>query len=66
MDLVYNKENKTWSAVTGTESVDLIQLNDNGTATINMQNGTSMTVTPDSEGVSNLRNAYMGISFASR
>ena len=57
MDLVYNKENKTWSAVTGTESVDLIQLNDNGTATINMQNGTFMTVVPDMQGVASVRAA---------
>ena len=66
MDLVYDKENKTWSAVTGTETVELIQLNDNGTATINMQNGTCMTVVPDSEGVASVQAAYMGISFASR
>ena len=66
LDLVYNQENRTWNAVTETESFELVRMNEDGTATINMQNGTSMTVTPDSEGVSSLRNAYMGLSFACR
>lgn len=66
LDLVYNEENSTWSAETGTESYELVRLNEDGTATVNMQNGTSMTVTPDSEGVSSLRDAYMGLSFACR
>ena len=66
LDLVYNEENNTWNAVTETESFELVKMNEDGTATINMQNGTSMTITPDSEGISSLRNAYMGISFACR
>ena len=66
LNLVYNEENSTWNAVTETESYELVKLNEDGTATINMQNGTSMTVTPDSEGISSLRDAYMGLSFACR
>lgn len=57
MNLVYNETNKTWSAVTENESVELIQMNDDGTATINMQNGTSMTITPDMQGVASVRAA---------
>ena len=57
MDLVYNKDSKTWSAVTENESVELVQMNDNGTATINMQNGTFMTVVPDMQGVASVRAA---------
>ena len=66
LDLVYNQENKSWNAVIENESFELVKMNDDGTATINMQNGTSMTVTPDSEGVASVKAAYMGISFASR
>ena len=67
MDLVYNKDTKTWSAVTENESVELIQMNDNGTATINMQNGTSMTVVPDMQGVASVRTAAnMDIFYAFR
>ena len=67
MNLVYNDTNKTWSAVTENESVELIQMNDDGTATINMQNGTSMTVTPDMQGVASVRAAAnSSIFFAAR
>lgn len=66
LDLVYNKENKSWNAVTESESFELVKMNEDGTATINMQNGTSMTVVPDSEGIASVRAAHMGISFASR
>lgn len=66
LDLVYNKENKSWNAVTESESFELVKMNDDGTATINMQNGTSMTVTPDSEGIASVHAASMGVSFALR
>lgn len=66
LDLVYNKENKSWNAVTESESFELVKMNDDGTATINMQNGTSMTVTPDSEGIASVRAASIGVSFALR
>ena len=66
LDLVYNKENNSWNAVTENESFELIRINNDGTATVNMQNGTCMTVVPDSEGVASVQAAYMGISFASR
>ena len=67
MDLVYNAENNTWNAVYGDESVELIKMNNDGTATINMQNGTSMTVVPDMQGVASVRAAAnMGVFFADR
>ena len=66
LNLVYNKENKSWNAVTESENFELVKMNDDGTATINMQNGTSMTVTPDSEGIASVRAASMGVSFALR
>lgn len=64
--LVYDQENKSWNAVKENQSFELVKMNDDGTATINMQDGTSMTVNPDSEGVASVRAAYMGVSFASR
>lgn len=67
MNLVYNEANKTWNAVTENESIELIKMNDDGTATINMQNGTSMTVTPDMQGVASVRAAAnSSVFFAAR
>lgn len=63
MDLVYNKESKTWNAVTETENIELVKMNDNGTVSINMQNGTSMTVMPDMQGVAAARAAIGSTSF---
>ena len=63
LDLVYNEENKTWNAVTETENVELVKMNDDGTATINMQNGTSMTVMPDMQGVAAARIAAGSSTF---
>ncbi len=67
MDLVYNAETKTWNAVTATENIELVRMNENGTVSINMQNGTSMTVMPDMQGVAAARAAIGNtIFFASR
>lgn len=63
MDLVYNKESNTWNAVTETENIELVKMNDNGTVSINMQNGTSMTVMPDMQGVAAARAAIGSTSF---
>ncbi|MBQ8520224.1 MAG: DUF3332 domain-containing protein [Bacteroides sp.] len=57
MNLVYNEETKTWNAVTSTENIELLRMNENGTVSINMQNGTSMTVMPDMQGVAAARAA---------
>lgn len=57
MNLVYNEETKTWNAVTATENIELIRMNENGTVSLNMQNGTSMTVMPDMQGVASARAA---------
>lgn len=62
MDLVYNQETQTWNAVTDTEDIELVKINNNGTVSINMQNGTSMTVMPDMQGVAAAR-AAIGSTF---
>ena len=63
MDLVYNQETQTWNAVTDTENIELVKINNNGTVSINMQNGTSMTVMPDIQGVATARAAIGSTSF---
>ena len=63
MDLVYNQETQTCNAVTDTENIELVKINNNGTVSINMQNGTSMTVMPDMQGVAAARAAIGSTSF---
>lgn len=63
VDLVYDKEKNTWSAVADGKSFELVKLNENGTATVSMQDGTSMTVTPDAQGVATARMATGGLLF---
>lgn len=55
VDLVYNKEKNTWNAVADGQSFELVKINDDGTATMSLQNGTSMTVVPDAQGVAAAR-----------
>ncbi|MGL5937686.1 MAG: DUF3332 domain-containing protein [Phocaeicola sp.] len=63
VDLTYNETTKTWSATSEGESADLVTLNENGSATVYMGNGTSMTVMPDEQGVTNARLATGGTLF---
>ena len=63
LDLVFNEETQTWSAVTAEANVELVKFNSNGTVSINMQNGTSMTVMPDLQGVAAARAAIGSTSF---
>lgn len=67
MELIYNKELNTWNVVAGGVSTELLQLNNNGTAQLNLQNGEEMTVSLDAQGVANVRYA-IGINtyYASR
>lgn len=55
VDLVYDKANNTWNAVADGQSFELVRINEDGTATLSLQNGTSMTVTPDAQGVAAAR-----------
>lgn len=64
VDLVYNKDKNTWNAVGADgQSFELVQMNEDGTATVNMQNGTSMTVTPDAQGVAAVKVASGSSAF---
>lgn len=67
MDLVFNEETQTWSAVTADMNIELVKMNNNGTVSINMQDGTSMTVMPDMQGIATARAAIGSTSlFAAR
>lgn len=66
-NLVYNKENNTWNAVSGEQSFELVKMNEDGTATLSLQNGTSMTVIPDAQGIATARIAIgNSLFFAAR
>ncbi len=52
LNLVYNEDNNTWSAVTNTgENFELVIMNEDGTITFKQADGTPMTVTSDMQGV---------------
>lgn len=57
MELVYNKELNTWNVVSGGVSIELLQLNNNGTAQMTLPNGEEMTVSLDAQGVAAARQA---------
>lgn len=61
LDLVYNKEKKSWNAVAEGETFEVATINDNGTITIRQTDGTPVVVTPDAQGMAMARVAT-GIS----
>ena len=63
LDLVYNAENNSWNAVSGNESFELVSFNEDGTATMNLQNGEKMTIVPNAQGVAAARVATTGSAF---
>lgn len=67
VDLVYDKETDTWSASNDGQSFELLKMNEDGTVTIHLPDGTPMTVTPDAQGVAAARLATGGsLFFAAR
>ena len=59
MELIYDKELNTWNVVSGDVSAELLQLNQDGTASMTQHNGEELTVTIDAQGVANARQATM-------
>ncbi|MEG2514105.1 MAG: DUF3332 domain-containing protein [Bacteroidaceae bacterium] len=49
-NLIYNKENQTWSAEVAGVSSPLLKMNGNGTAQLFLPDGTTMNVTLDAQG----------------
>lgn len=63
LNLVYNKENRTWNAETEGQSFELITMNEDGTITFKQKDGSSKTVAPDMMGVSTVKAALEGTPF---
>lgn len=57
IELVYDKELNTWNVVADGVSTELLQMNNNGTAQINLPNGEEMTVALNAQGVAAARQA---------
>ena len=63
LNLVYNQDKQTWNAVCEDASYELMTMNEDGTITVKLQDGSSLTVSPDVEGLAQVRaasqNAYL-------
>lgn len=57
IELVHDKELNTWNVVADGVSTELLQMNNNGTAQINLPNGEEMTVALNAQGVAAARQA---------
>lgn len=57
LNLVYNNENRTWSADYEGECHELMTMNEDGTITVNLQDGNSVTILPDQQGVASVQSA---------
>ena len=67
MELIYNKEANTWNVVADGVSTELLKMNNDGTAEMNLPNGDKMNVTLDALGMMAARQATMGgLLFAAR
>lgn len=65
-DLIFNKEDQTWSAVSEGVSSPLLKMNNDGTATLFLPDGTTMNVTLDAQGKIAASQAVMSSAFAAR
>ena len=67
MELIYNKEANTWNVVADGVSTELLKMNNDGTAEMNLPNGDKMNVTLVAQGMMAARQATMGgLLFAAR
>lgn len=66
LELIYNKENKSWNAVSEGQSYQLFEMNEDGTAKVTLPDGTTMDVTLDAQGLASLNQVAMGGMFALR
>lgn len=63
VDLMYNAENKTWSAVTGDETIEIITLENESKAIIHMANGEKREVSLTQEGIAEFRQTVFEDAF---
>ena len=57
LNLVFNQDNQTWSAVCEDASYELMTMNEDGTITVKLQDGSNITVSPDVQGLAEVRAA---------
>jgi hypothetical protein len=57
MTLKFDAEAQSWSLANGAEAIELFTINNDGTANMNLQNGTYMQVTMDNAGMMAARQA---------
>lgn len=66
LDLVYNQQTQTWNAVSEEGSYELMTMNEDGTITVKMGNGNTVTVTPDIQGLAQVhaasQNTVLGLN----
>jgi len=66
MNLIYDQDQNSWNVVSDGYSNELFRINENGCVEFGLPNGEAMTVTPDAQGVAQLRAATGGTYFAMR
>lgn len=66
MDLIFNQENQTWNVVSEGVDTPLLKMNNDGTASLYMPDGTMMNVTLDQQGKIAASEALMNNAFAIR
>jgi len=66
MNLIYDQDLNSWNVVSDGYSNELFRINENGSVEFGLPNGEAMTVTPDAQGVAQLRAATGATYFAMR
>lgn len=66
MSLIYDAENGTWNVVADGVSTQLLKMNNDGTAELALQNGESMTVALNAQGIIEAEAALSSNAFAMR
>ena len=57
LELVFNQENQTWNAIAENETYELMTMNEDGTISVKLQDGSNITVSPDAQGLAEVRAA---------
>lgn len=66
MDLIFDVETQTWSVASEGESTELLKMNEDGTADLYLQDGSTLNVTLDEQGTLAARQVVAGSFFAAR
>lgn len=60
LNLVYDNDSRTWNAVYDGENYELMTMNEDGSITVKLQDGNTVTVLPDQMGVASIQSAVKG------